>query len=187
MIDLKKMVLPESIEVKGSFYYIQTSFKYWLRFLELLENKNTTPNDFDFMYRDSKPNNRQDGLLALMQFATPPQLLPRFRESDGDGKVVDYIIDGDYIYSAFMEQYGVDLITSDMHWYKFQALFRGLHDTKLNEIIGYRLYKHTSGKKDSYVRHMEKLRSAWELPTAINEDDEDLKDFENKLRGTKCE
>jgi len=37
MIDLKKTGLPESIEVEGGLYYIQTSFKYWLRFLELLE------------------------------------------------------------------------------------------------------------------------------------------------------
>ena len=42
MIDLKKTGLPESIEVEGSLYYIQTSFKYWLRFLELIENKDTS-------------------------------------------------------------------------------------------------------------------------------------------------
>ena len=180
MIDLKKAGLPESIEVEGSLYYIQTSFKYWLRFLELLENKDIVPNDFDFMYKGSKPSNRQDGILALMQFCSPPELLPRFQEDDGGGKVVDYIIDADYIYAAFLEQYGIDLISSDMHWYKFQALFKGLHETKLNEIIGYRLYEHTGGKKDDYVRQMEKLRNAWELPM---ENDEDLKDFENKLRG----
>lgn len=185
MIDLKKARLPEAVEVEGSLYNIQTSFKYWLRFLELLENKDVTPDDFDFMYKGKKPSNRQDGILALIRFCNPPQLLPRFRESKNNEKVVDYITDADYIYSAFHEMYGIDLITSDMHWYKFQALFRGLHDTKLNEIIGYRLYKNTSGKKDNYTRHMEKLRNAWELPTNIDEDDEDLKDFENRLRGYK--
>ena len=159
MIDLKKAGLPESVDLEGSLYYIQTSFKYWLRFLELLENKDIVPNDFDFMYKGSKPSKRQDGVLALMQFCSPPELLPRFQESEEGGKVVDYIIDADYIYAAFLEQYSIDLISSDMHWYKFQALFKGLHDTKLNEIIGYRLYEHTGGK------------------------DDDLKDFENKLRG----
>ena len=185
MIDLKKTVLPESVEVEGSLYKIYTSFKYWLRFLELLENKKINLNDFDFMYKAFKPSNRQDGLLALIQFCSPQQLLPRFQEKEEGEKAVDYIIDADYIYSAFLEQYGIDLMISDMHWYKFQALFLGLHDTKLNEIIGYRLYKNTSGKKDNYVRHMEKLRSAWELPNDIDENDEDLKDFENKLRGSK--
>ena len=182
MIDLKKTGLPESIEVEGGLYYIQTSFKYWLRFLELLETKDTPPNDFDFMYKDSKPSNRQDGVLALIQFCNPPELLPRLQESGGSGKVVDYIIDADYIYAAFFEQYGIDLISSDMHWYKFQALFKGLHETKLNEIIGYRLYEYTGGKKDDYVRQMEKLRSAWKLPMESDENDEDLKDFESKLR-----
>ncbi|MGP1459145.1 MAG: Gp15 family bacteriophage protein [Treponema sp.] len=37
-------------------------------------------------------------------------------------------------------------------WHKFQALFKGLHDTKLNEIIGYRLYKQTGKKKSDYDR-----------------------------------
>ena len=185
MIDLKKTALPESVEVEGSLYYVQTSFKYWLRFLELLENKEPIPNDFDFMYKGTRPSNREAGLLALIQFCNPPQPLPRFQESEGNEKVVDYIIDADYIYAAFLEQYGIDLISSDMHWYKFQALFRGFHDTKFNEIIGYRLYKNTSGKRDSYVRHMEKLRSAWELPIDSDDNDEDLKDFESKLRGNK--
>ena len=182
MIDLKKAGLPESIEVEGSLYYIQTSFKYWLRFLELLENKDIAPNDFDFMYKGSKPSNKQDGILALIQFCNPPELLPRLQENGSGGKVVDYIIDADYIYAAFLEQYGIDLISSDMHWYKFQALFKGLHETKLNEIIGYRLYEYTGGKKDDYVRQMEKLRSAWELPIESDENDEELKDFESKLR-----
>ena len=185
MIDLKKTGLPESVEVEGSLYYIQTSFKYWLRFLELLENKAIMPNDFDFMYKSIKLSNRENGLLALMSFCNPPQPLPRFHAGEEGVKAVDYIIDSDYIYSAFLEQYGIDLISNDMHWYKFQALFRGLHDTKLNEIIGYRLYEHTGGKKDSYVRQMEKLRSAWELQMDSDENDEDLKKFESKLRGDK--
>lgn len=184
MIDLKKTGLPESVEVEGGLYYIQTSFKYWLRFLGLLEDKDTPPEDFDFMYKDKKPNNRLGGLFALMQFCNPPQILPRVQKSEAAEKVIDYTIDADYIYAAFLEQYGINLVTSKMHWYKFQALFRGLHDTKLNEIIGYRLYENTGGKRDSYTRHMEELRRAWELPLEADEEDEDLIDFENKLRGS---
>lgn len=183
MIDLKKTGLPESVEVEGGLYYIQTSFKYWLRFLGLLEDKDTPPKDFDFMYKNKKPSNRLDGLLALVQFGNPPQILPRIQKGEAGEKIIDYTIDADYIYAAFLEQYGIDLVTSNMHWYKFQALFRGLHDTKLNEIIGYRLYEHTGGKKTDHDRQMEELRRAWELPLEADEEDEDLIDFENKLRG----
>ena len=183
MIDLTKAKLPEAIEVDGSFYCIQTSFKYWLKFLQLSERRDSFPEDFDFMYKNQKPINRLEGFLALVQFCNPPQILPRVNKGEPAEKVIDYTLDADYIYAAFLELYGIDLVTSDLHWYKFQALFRGLHDTKLNEIIGYRLYENT-GKRDIYTRHMEELRRAWELPLEADEEDEDLIEFENKLRGT---
>jgi hypothetical protein len=184
MIDLKKAKLPEAVEVDGSLYTIHTSFKYWLRFLELIADNQTPPQDFDFMYIEEKPASRINGLIALVQFCNPPQILPRTeRKEQSSDKAVDYAIDADYIFAAFMERYGIDLVESDMHWYKFQALFMGLHDTKLNEIIGYRLYENTSGKRDNYTRQMEKLRTAWELPQESDEEDEDLKAFEALLKG----
>lgn len=181
MIDLKKARLPEAVEVDGSLYPINTSFKYFLRFLELLADKETKPQDFDFIYKLEKPQNRESGLLALIQFCNPPQALPRITGGSSE-RATDYAIDADYIYAAFLEQYGIDLVESDMHWYKFQALFRGLYDTKLNEIIGYRLWENTSGKRDAYTRQMEKLKSAWELPQESDEEDEDLKAFQARLK-----
>lgn len=182
MIELKKSRLPESVEVDGSLYAIHTSFKYFLRFIELLANKDIKPRDFDFMYKSKKPQDRESGLIALVQFCNPPQILPHTDKLEGSSeKAVDYTIDADYIFAAFMERYGIDLVESDMHWYKFQALFKGLHDTKLNEIIGYRLWENTSGKRDAYTRQMEKLKSAWELPQESDEEDEDLKAFEALL------
>lgn len=183
MIDLKKARLPEAVEVNGSFYPVHTSFKYWLRFLELIADNQTPPADFDFIYStDRKPQSRLNGMVALVRFCNPPQELPRTQGGEESGeKAVDYAIDADYIFAAFIERYGIDLTTSEMHWYKFQALFKGLHDTKLNEIIGYRLWENTSGKRDAYTRQMEKLKAAWELPQESDEDDEDLKAFEALL------
>lgn len=182
MIELKKSRLPESVEVDGSLYAINTSFKYFLRFLELLADKKVKPHDFDFMYKSRKPQDRKSGLIALVQFCNPPQILPHADKLEESGeKAVDYTIDADYIFAAFMEQYGIDLVESDMHWYKFQALFKGLHDTKLNEIIGYRLWESTGGKRDAYTRQMEKLKAAWEIPQEADEEDEDLKAFESQL------
>lgn len=182
MIELKKSRLPESVEVDGSLYAIHTSFKYFLRFIELLADKDTKPQDFDFMYKRQKPQNKENGLIALIQFCNPPQILPHTDKLEGSSeKAVDYAIDADYIFAAFMERYGIDLVESDMHWYKFQALFKGLHDTKLNEIIGYRLWENTGGKRDAYTRQMEKLKTVWELPQESDAEDEDLKAFEALL------
>lgn len=181
MIDLKKAVLPEAVTVDGRLFRVHTSFKYWLRFLELIENKNTPPADFDFMYKSNKPRSRLKGVMSLIQFCNPPQVLPRAEGGTPGERVTDYTLDSDFIFAAFMELYGIDLIESDMHWHKFLALFKGLHGVKLNEIIGYRLYENTSGKRDSYTRQMEKLRRVWELPRREDDRDEALEAFEEKL------
>lgn len=184
MIALNKAILPESVNVSGKFYRIKTSFKYWLRFLELVENHEKNPYSFDFLYENEKPLERIKGFFALLAFCTPKSILPRQLGGKTDEKIIDYTIDADYIYSAFYEQYKIDLLTSNMHWYEFQALFKGLHDTKLNEIIGYRLYKFAGKKKSDFDKEMEQLRRAWELPKNDNEEDEALVRFESLLYGS---
>lgn len=179
MIDLTKNRLPEAVEVDGNLYPVHTSFKFWLTFQKNLKNKNTPPADFDFMYTGEKPRDKIKSLAALILFCDPPHILPRSQNDSGNA--LDYEIDADYIFAAFMERYGIDLVESDMHWYKFNALLCGLHDTKLNEIIGYRAYENKSGKQDAYSRQMEKLKAAWELPLESDEEDEDLKAFEAQL------
>jgi hypothetical protein len=182
-MDLSEAKLPETVEVDGSSYCIHTSFKFWLKFMRKIGDKHCPPADFDFMYRGEKPRSRLNGLMALVKFCNPPQLLPRPEMFQGSGeKATDYDVDAEYIFAAFLELYGIDLVESNMHWYKFLALFKGLHGTKLNEIIGYRLYENTSGKRDAYTRQMEKLRRAWELPQTEDEHDEALEAFEAKLR-----
>lgn len=183
MIDLKKAVLPEAVEVDGRTYPVHTSFKYWLNFLEQIGNKKNPPTAFDFMYKCDKPESRLNGLMALIAFCNPTQELPR-TDSSVSEKAMDYAIDADYIYAAFMERYGIDLVESDMHWYRFQALLKGLHDTKLNEIIGYRMWENSGGRRDAYTRQMEKLRAAWTLPDP-NDDDDDLMAFEALLKPKK--
>ena len=148
MFTLQKAKLPQAVEVGGSFYKIHTNFKYFLRLGEVLKQKSSALTDFDFMYIDVIPPSRLEGVRALVEFMYPPRELPRTRGKGGE-RVIDYEVDAPYIYAAFMEQYGIDLIETRLHWYKFTALLHGLHDTELNRIINARLYK-PSGKNSEY-------------------------------------
>lgn len=181
MIDLKKAKLPQAIEVGGSFYKIQTDFKYILRFRELLNDKTAALTAFDFMYINEIPAGRLEGITAIYNFMNPPRELPRTTGDEPGEVVIDYDIDAPYIYAAFMEQYKIDLISTPLHWYKFIALLHGLHDTELNRIIGARLWK-PSGKMNEYEKNQQKQYEAWRLPQPEdNEPDEALDDFINKL------
>jgi len=63
------------------------------------------------------------------------------RKPKDNKKVVDFEEDGEYIYSSFFMDYGIDLIEQQgkLHWKKFLALFQGLSDqTKIKEIMSIR-------------------------------------------------
>lgn len=181
MIDLKKVKLPQAIKVGGSFYKIHTDFKYILKLRELLQDKNAALDTFDFMYINKIPPSRLEGLRKLCEFMNPPRELPRSNGEESGDVVLDYDIDAPYIYAAFLEQYGIDLIETSLHWYKFVALLHALHDTELNRIISCRLWK-PSGKNSDYEKSRQKQYEAWRLPQPEdNEPDEALNDFINKL------
>lgn len=53
-------------------------------------------------------------------------------------KVVDFDLDGEYIYASFLQVYGIDLLEEQgrLQWKRFIALFQGLPDgTKIREIM----------------------------------------------------
>lgn len=182
MIDLKKAILPQAVKVGGSFYEIHTDFKYILRFRELLSDKNALLTAFDFMYIKEVPAGRLEGITAIYEFMNPPRELPRSTGEESGDIVLDYDKDASYIYAAFLEQYGIDLIDERLHWYKFLSLLHGLHDTELNRIIAARLWK-PSGKNGEYEKYQQKQYEAWRLPQPEdNEPDEALDDFLANLK-----
>lgn len=95
-------------------------------------------------------------------------------ENDGDiflESRLPYRFDSDFqlIYAAFLELYGIDLITVPyLHWWKFRALFLGLHDCKFCDVIGYRMAD-TSEMSEKMRQSYEKLQTAYALPVSVTE------------------
>lgn len=82
----------------------------------------------------------------------------------------DYDFDADYIYAAFLQQYGLDLNESTMHWWKFRAMFAGLTEqTKFVQIMGYRATKIDNHMTDSQKRFYRKMKQIYALPLPKDE------------------
>lgn len=82
----------------------------------------------------------------------------------------DLEYDSEYIYAAFLEQYGIDL--SDipyLHWWKFLALFKGLHDCKMTDIMGYRGAEITDDMPKSRQAFLLDMQELYELPVSLTE------------------
>ena len=68
------------------------------------------------------------------------------------------------IYSAFMEQYGIDLTETKLHWWKFKAMFDGLNDDILfSKVMGYRSIDLSKIQDKKQREHYANLQKHWAL------------------------
>lgn len=160
-MDLTKKILPSDVEVDGFFYPVKTDHFYWFNFARLIK-KEVSAADFDFLYEDEKPADREKGFAALCGFFAPKKELPRVNGIQEKEIALDYEIDSDYIFAAILEQYGIDLFEKGIHWHKVLAMIQALHDVKLTKIIEYRLYKKPQ-KNETYESQMEELKKIWRI------------------------
>ena len=92
----------------------------------------------------------------------------------------DIRFDGDYIYSSFLQAYGIDLfdVQGKLHWRKFNALLSGLPEgTKLMEVIKIRKWKPQKGDSAEYKEEMRRLQKDYALPNDVIEEEEYEEEF----------
>lgn len=80
--------------------------------------------------------------------------------------IYSYEYDAKYIYSAFLDQYGIDLNEIGyLHWFKFKSLFDSLKDeNKICEIMGYRAVDLNKIKDKDEKNKYKKLKQLYALP-----------------------
>lgn len=169
----------------GTVYPIHTDFREWVRFESLL-NDGDVPESMKIfialrlVFGDNVPedfNAAKDFVLWFYRGGNP---LPETKKDDDDedGEVEPYLesrrvydleYDSDYIFAAFLELYHIDLSETPMHWWKFRALFRGLHDCKMTEIMGYRGAEITDDMPASRQCFLLDMQELYELPVSLAE------------------
>lgn len=173
MMDLTKKGLPNVVVINGSPYSIYTDFRLWMRFeIEVGKLRAGENLDVSYLFKNKMPS--YCDLRDLFAFSRPVSELPRQRKHS-DVIALDYEIDAEYIYSAFLGQYGIDLVDiEELHWHKFLALLKGLkEDEMLTKIMTYRCYEKSDEKKDIY----EELRFAWQIERITDEDQAEREKF----------
>ena len=95
------------------------------------------------------------------------------KKTSGTKKQADaysFEYDDGYIYAAFMERYGIDIVDIEyLHWWKFKAMFRSLHDCKITDIMGYRVEKVTSKTPDYRKDFLNEMKKIYALPRSLSE------------------
>lgn len=141
--------LPRSITVGRAAYAINTDFRIMADFEKKITDADISDKTafaqilsetVSALFIDGFPKADANQIVeGLLWYYRCGRELPR--SSCGGKKVryYDYNDDADYIYAAFMQQYGDDLLSSHMHWWEFRAKFISLTDAAvLVRIMQYR-------------------------------------------------
>lgn len=93
---------------------------------------------------------------------------------DGE-QLISFLFDAKYIYAAFMQSYGIDLIEQQgsLHWSKFSALINALPDnTLMRQIIDIRKTDLSEIKDKDERKRIRKLQQQFSLENKADSDEE---------------
>lgn len=86
-----------------------------------------------------------------------------------DTILFDYDIDQWRVYAAFLEQYGIDLNTADMHWFVFMGLLGNLKECTLTKVMNTRARKITPKMSPAERRALEKAKAMYAIRADVKE------------------
>jgi hypothetical protein len=181
--------LPDSVEIDGREYLLNTDFRACLNVILAYEDVNLT--DYE----------KQVILLTNLYPAIPENIEKAFEKAlkfmdggetpKGEGtsrpRVYSWSKDSNMIFSAFKQTHGIDLTVEKLHWWKFLALFMDLGaETAFSSIVNLRS-RVKSGKaskeEKAAARDMGELFEVPEIEVKSLEDLEKRDTFMNQLRG----
>lgn len=171
--------LPTSIVINGDPVRIRTDFRDYISLLDMLKDKDIKSIDkvailSEYFLDDIEIS--QSAIDALCDFMSMDIAEGEASQSMASKRknLFSFSIDYPYILSAFLRDYGIDLINIKyMHWWKFRMLFDGLsEDNEIKKRIMYR------GINLSEIKDTEERKRIRKIQKVIELKQEELTDFD---------
>ena len=169
---------------------INTNFRSFILFELLMQDSQINKEDkialaLELFYEEF-PHDIKKAVNGIIWFYTRGKKVKENKEEtnqqNNKKKIYSYEHDSDLIYTAFLDQYRIDLNDiEDLHWFKFKAMVEGLKgDNKICEIMGYRAVDVGKIKDKEEKKKYKKLQREWAFPDERSVDDID-RDFADSL------
>jgi len=179
--------LPDELTIDGKQYDIHTDFRIWIQFSQLAFSGKSDAVALAQMLAlvfkelpQAKPEEIFSVLLDFYSFQKPNTATAQEKSSK---RVFDYDADAGYIYAAFLQQYGIDLTSINMHWWTFKTLFDSLsEETHFGKIMQYRCTDISQIKDKEMKKFYQKMKRVYALPDNRTEDEKE-RDFAEGLSG----
>lgn len=165
--------LPETVEIDGQPVAINTSYKAAILLEQIMADNELSEYEKLFeamlLYYGNVEGNIEQKLERIIWLYSCDNSEEGQISADADlrqGKrIFSFAEDADYIYAAFLAQYGIDLQVEDIHWWKFMALFKSLgEENEICKIMQIRAMPIDSDMSQKQKDHYNKLKRIYALP-----------------------
>lgn len=162
-------IAPQSVEIGGHDYEIDADFRNCIKFEILMFDPALDENSRGaFALNLFYPEIPQDIPAAFEKILWLYAAEQEEKKTSGSGRqkrIYSFEYDSEYIFAAFMADYGIDLNEIEfLHWWKFRALFAGLKpDNLICKIMEYR-GADLSKLKGEERKFYEKMQKQYAIP-----------------------
>lgn len=186
--------LPNKVKIKNETYEINSDFRVSIIFEMLMDDTEFSDEEKIIqaleLYYPVIPSDLDKAVEEILSFykcgkEEEYRNVGSNSSKSSTTKIYDFNNDAEYIYAAFLDQYGIDLQDIEyLHWWKFKAMFNGLKsDNKIVEIMGYRSIDLKYIKDEEQRKYYKKLQKLYELPANKNEFDKQNELNEALIKG----
>ena len=180
--------LPVDVRIDGVLYRINSDYRTSIIFAKLIEENELTEDiimKILELYYPIIPEDIEQAINYIFWFYTcgKTEEESNSKPTGKNKRIFDYEQDSQYIYSAFLSQYNIDLQDIDyLHWWKFKALFESLNeDNEIVKIMQYRSMDLSKIKDKEQKKFYKKMQKIYKLKEKMNEEDKKALDEVKKL------
>ena len=142
MPNILTSTFPKSLTVNGEEYAIYWDHRSCLRIMAALESGDLTRWEqylylVQALYEDV-PSDFNAALMQALWFLHGGRELEEASARADTRRTFSYEQDAELIYAAFSTRHGIDLAVTDLHWWRFRALFSDLRETTFSELCSMR-------------------------------------------------
>lgn len=176
MLNVLYEKFPDYVLIHGVRYSIETDFREWIRFAELVEDDNVPwqiKAELMLKWYKKCPEDIEIAIYALGNFLSANGLYQETEVTEQNKEnrkpAFSFQEDAGCIYSAFIDCYGIDLQTIPyMHWWKFKTLFDWLpENTEIKQRMLYRTIDISSIKDKEERKRVKRIQEAIALKKKV--------------------
>lgn len=175
--------LPNKIDILGEEYIINSDFRVSILFELLMQDKTIEDEQKIIqalnLYYGKIPKDVDLAIKKILWFYSCGKEEKKGKKGISKRKnkqIYSFEYDSEYIYSAFLSQYNIDLESIDyLHWWKFRALFNSLDESnQFVKIMKYRAIDVSKIKDKEEKNFYKEMQEYYKIP--ISEEEEEKLD-----------